>query len=107
MDARQRRFVGVEGSRGPDSAFLDRIHDNLDALVERVERLSERVEEVAVLSSRVDAIERRTPDISGPNGLLARVKVLEALKGTLTVASSAAVISAIVAVVAMVLLLTG
>ena len=69
--------------------------------------MGERVEKVAVLSSRLDAIERRTPDITGPDGLLARVKVLEALKGTVTTASIAAVSSAVVAVVAVALLLTG
>ena len=105
MGARERSVV-VEG-RSADGALLDKLVANMAVLIERVERQGERVEKVAVLSSRLDAIERRTPDITGPDGLLARVKVLEALKGTVTTASIAAVVSAVVAVVAVALLLAG
>lgn len=64
--------------RRADRVLLDTLVADLVAIGERMEHMAARFEEVAVLTSRVDAIERRQKDVIGPEGLLSRVGVLEA-----------------------------
>ena len=106
--------AGEGRTNGPDTRLLqDLIGDMADAashLEAAAEGLAEHRNgqyDINVLGTRLDAIEQAVAPLMGDDSLLVRVKVLEALKGTVTIASVAAVVSAVVAVVAVALLMMG
>jgi len=70
-----------DSGASPDSALITQLITDVATLTERQERASEQFVNLAVLTSRVDAIERRQKDVIGPEGLLSRVGVLEATQG--------------------------
>jgi len=88
--------------RRADRVLLDQLVGDLVGIGERMESTAARFEELAVLTSRVDAIERRQKDVIGPEGLLSRVKVLEALRGSITTAALAAWVAVGVSIITLV-----